>query len=279
MPVKFQKVKNYPRPHQMEHSWMHGLETAVANEYTIYPIAMYDEGLGAPSAYEANPENSAFVEAAAPNCFINSRIDFIISEFIFSLTKAALETDGLHAVKCCFMPITMSFKEDYIAIDELSSLEVQDVLEMQTEATDRQGFPLYNDVKMVERVANSALLAATMPGLTTTQVLEGVAFSQNQYYDMLQYMTNSAKLRGAQRGLKWFTLTRDRPVHMVKIKLSSKNKAMNQFNFFGVLTGVPGVGNFSQIPVAGDTTNVNHVSVQVRTRYNEWQQGFNMEQV
>ena len=60
----------------------------------------------------------------------------------------------------------MSFLEDYIAIDELSSLETQDVLEMQSEATDRQGYPLYNAVDMVAKYTGSSTLATNVPGLT-----------------------------------------------------------------------------------------------------------------
>ncbi len=155
-----------PRPHDMQHAWNHGLETGVVNQTTIYPICMYDEGLGTPSAYESHPENAAFVAAAEPNCFVNSRVDKISCILSFALTKAAIETDKVKIVRVAFMPIFMAFKEDYIAIDELTSIETQDVLEMQTEAPDRQGFPLYNTVKLVEKFTGSAVLAANVPGLT-----------------------------------------------------------------------------------------------------------------
>ncbi len=83
------KTKIYPRPHNMVHSWGHGLESAVVNQGTIYPILMNDEGLGTPSAYESNPKNAAFVEAAEPNCFPESRVDLVISELTLALTKPA----------------------------------------------------------------------------------------------------------------------------------------------------------------------------------------------
>ncbi len=164
--TKLMKTRWYPRVHNLRHSWFHGLETGVVNQYTILPIAMTDEGLGTPSGEETNPENAAFLEVTMPNCFVDSRIDNIFAEFNISMTKPALETDKLHIINFATMPIGMAFKEDYIAIDELTSLETQDVVEMQTEATDRQGFPLYNTVKMVERTAGSATLHANVPGLT-----------------------------------------------------------------------------------------------------------------
>ncbi len=262
----------------MNHSWEHSLESGVVNYNTLYPICMYDEGLGTVSDYEANPENANFVEINGPNCFPDSRLDFILSEFIFTLTKGAIATDNLLAIRVGFMPVFVSF-EDQLAIDELSGTEVRDVLELQSEATDRQAYPLFNGVKMVEKYSNSALLDAAVPGLTSTQVLEAVAFSEETYYDALQYMTIGPKLKACQGGLKWFTLTERFPIKKVKIKLRRKNKNMKQFGFFGVMVIVPNTGTHLQYHVAAETTAISHVRVNARTRFNEWHQDFNMKKV
>ncbi len=274
---KLMRQRWYPRPHNFEKGWMHGLETGVVNRATIIPILHYDEGLGSPSTYEANPENASFAEYGGSSCFVGSRVDLILSEFRFELTKAALETDKLHIVRCAFMPIFTSFKEDLIVIDELSSNEIQDVLELQSEATDRQAFPLYNGVKMVEKHTNSALMHADEPGLTSTQVLEGVAFSTGVFYDALHYMTIAGKLKAVQGGLKWFNLTKDKPYRTFFIKLRGKVKRMNPYTQMSVLVVVPQVDNLDQYPIAADTTNVSHVSVTAYNRYNEWHQDFNMK--
>ncbi len=273
------KTKIYSRPHEMDHAWFHGLEPAVTNGATIYPLCLYDEGLGTPSDYEAHRENAAFVSVGMPNCFPESRVDFIISRLTLSLTKAAITTDAIPAVNVQFMPIFTSFIEDYTAIDELSTMEIQDVLELTTESTDNQGFPLYNDVKVIEKFANSALLDAAMPGLTSTQVLEGVAWQPGLYYDMLHFQTNSNKLKVCQGGLKSVTLTPNKPVASFKIRLRNKTKRMNKFTFFGILVSVPGVGSRNQYAVAADTANLNHVAVNMVTRYNEWNPEFNMKKV
>ncbi len=277
--IKLMKTKWYPRPHNFDHSWYHGLETAVSNVTTIYPLVMQDEGLGAPSSYAAHPENAAFVEAAETNCYTDSKIDNILARIEFSLAKGAVATDKLNAIKIAYMPIFMSFLEDYTAIDDLSSSEIQDILELTTESTDKQGYPLYNDVKMVEKYANSALMPTKSPGLTTTQVLEGVAFSHGSYYDMLHYMTNSGKLKVTQGGMKWLTLTPNRPIANINIHLRPKVKSMNKYTFFGVMITVPAAGGKFQIPVSGDTTNINHVGVITHVRYNEWNENFNMARV
>ncbi len=277
--TRLMKTKWYPRPHDLKHSWYFTMESGVENHYTIYPIMHTDEGLSSASAYEANPEHASFVEADASNCFADSEIQQALCRVQLNLAKDAIAVDALTGVRCCYMPIFTSFIDDYTAIDELSSIEVQDALELTTEATDRQGGPLFNDVKMVERFSNSALLGTTAPFLTTTQVLEGVTFQPNVYYDMLQYRTNHGKLKNAQGGLKWITLTKNRPNVTINFHLRSKSKRANPFTFFGILLGVPKVDSWEQIPDSGDTTNVNHVSCQVFSRYYEWNENFNFAKV
>ncbi len=278
--VRQMKTTWYARPHNFEHTWAHGLETAVVNNATIYPLIMYDEGLGTPSDYEANPEHASFVEAAEPNCYPESRIDNVLMKLRFSLTKAALETDKLHMVKCAFMMIHTAFKEDLTANDELTGLDIGELLELDSEATDRQTYPLWNDVDMPDMYGSSAAnLPANVPSLLATQSIEGIAWQPAVYYDALNYYTNSGKLKKVASGLKWFTLTKDRPYREFKLFVHPKNKFMNPYSFMGCLIYVPQVETFLQIPVAADTTNVNHVRVDVTTRFYEWNGQYNMKRV
>lgn len=275
---RLSKVKEYPRPHDMKHAWQHGMERG-SDDTTIYPLMMYDEGLGAPSAYEAHPEHASFVTTDAPNVFPESRTEKIFSKFEFSMTKGALETDKVHAMKFAVMVVKLAFIKDYTAIDELSSLETQDIVEYQTESTDRQGYPLYIGTKMVEKYAGSGTLATIVPGLTTTQVIEKVTFVPENYYDMLAYGTISNKLKTVQRGLKWYTLTRKNPVKTIMIKIDSKVKAANEYSALGVMIHCPRGSSTYQIPAETDITNISHMLVQTQTRFNEWHHGFNMERV
>ncbi len=162
---RLEKTKNYPRPHAFTAVWGYGLESAAANRATIWPVTMYDEAMGDPKLLQAHPEHASFVVAQEPNCYPESLIDSIITSFTVSLTKAALETDKIHALRFATMPIFTTF-DDLTAIDELTSTEIQDVLEMQSESTDRQAFPLFNTVDMAVPITGSANLAANVPGLT-----------------------------------------------------------------------------------------------------------------
>ncbi len=278
--VRLMKQLWYARPHNKRNTWAHGLETAVANRATIYPLIMYDEGLGSPTDYEANPEHASFVEAAEPNCYPGSRVDNAFITLRVSLTKAALETDKLHMVRGAFMMIHTAFKEDLTANDELSGLDIGEILELDSEATDRQTYPLWNDIDMPDMMGTSfALLPANVPSLVTDQSIEGVAFSENIYYNALNYFTNAGKLKKVASGLKWFVLTKDRPYKEFKIFVHSKNKFMNPYSFMGCLVYFPPVDSVEQIPVAGDTTNVNHIRVDMKYRYYEWNGNFNFMRV
>ncbi len=273
------KQKWFPKVHSARHYWYHGLETGVNNKATIYPLVMYDEGQGAPSTINTNPEHASFAEYDQPNCHPGSRIDTIISSFRFSLTKGAIETDKIHRLRFAVMPIFTTHLTELEAKDELTGNEIEDILELQHEITDRQCYPLFNGVKVDEKATNSALLDASVPGLTTTQVLEGVTFTNNAYYDCLHYYTNKGMMKTVQGGMKWFQLSPHHNTMQFNYKLRSKSKAMLPYQFAGLLIHVPPAGNADQAYIASEVTNIPHLEVDVRTRFNEWNQGFDMDKI
>ncbi len=281
MPQKFrmEKVKEYPRPHNANHSWFHGIESVVVDRAVNYPIMFQDEGKGAPSGYNSHPEHASFVATDEPNVYPDSRVDIILAELRFSLTKAFFATDSLVALRVAYMPYFLAFLDDYIAVDELSTNTVKGVLKLQTETTDRQGWPDFNLVKTTPRYAGSNLMPASVPDLTTNQQLECIAFNPETYYDMLHYMTNSGKLKACQGGLKWLTLTKRKPIARILIKLRGKVKRANPYMTFGCMTYVPEADTEYQIHVASETTNVSHVSVSWNTRFNEWNHGFDHDRI
>ncbi len=277
---EFRKTENYGQPHEIRRDFAFELDDTTLDS-TICPIAFYDEGLGTPTALETHPENAAFaVVAAQANCFINSRINLVICKIRFSMNSKCLD-DNIPAVRMAFMPIHMAFIDDYTAIDELSSLEVQDVLEMQTESTDNQGGPLYVAAKdLPTGTAGTSVYSANTPFLDTTGSIEAVAFDPVIFYDMMHFMTNSGKLKAAQSGLKWFFLTQTRPVREFEIRIVPKVKRMNKFTYFGCLIHVPSHQNVDQIVNTGDVTAATqYINVNQRTRYTEWNQDFNSRKV
>ncbi len=270
------RTKWYPQPHKMANTWLYELDNA-AIDSTIYPIIMQDEALGSPSILETNPTNASFAVSSAPNCYYGARVNNIYGNIKINLTSKAID-DNLPSVRFAVMVIALAFKNNYTVIDDLSSVETQDVLELQTEDTDKQGYPLWNGTDMLEAAAGSADLAATVPGLTTDQQIEGVAFSETTYYDALSYLTIAGKMKSLQSGLKWYTLTPNKPFINIPIHIKSSAKTINEFTFQGVLIHVPVVDSGDQnLSTLDITAATGYVRCNVNFRYYEWHQDFDFK--
>ncbi len=271
------KVPQHPRPHNFALTFALGLESAVQNRATIVPIVVYHEGLGVINSYKSNPQNASFAEYAGAKCYPTSRVNNFFCEAIFSLSKEALETDKIHHLRFGTNQIFTSFMDGQLAEDEVSGLDLNEILELTNESTDRSTFPLFNNVTMKTYMSNATLdLEVAQEGLTTDLEIEGVTFSEDQYYDCLHYLTNGNKLKTIQSGLKWHTLTRQHPQMSIRWNQHPQTKYMNPYTFNGVFITLPSIGNsFNQIGKAGDTTDINHLEVSFRYRYNEFNHEFN----
>ncbi len=275
------KKKWFPQPHFISGSFSFEFDDATLDS-TILPVAFYDEGLGAPSSIETHPENAAFaIVNDQANCFVDSSINIINAEVRFSLNSNFMD-DNLVVLRFATMPIHMAFINDYTAIDELSSIEVQDVLEMQTESTDRQGGPLFVAAKdLPEKVTNLANQGANQPFLDTDIGLEAVAFSPSTYYNGLQFLTIKEKLKKVSSGLQWHELTRNKPFLKYRLRIRPNVKRMNPFTFFGLLIHAESSGGSNQphVITRDFVAATQYMDVDYDIRYNEWNQEFNMSKV
>lgn len=265
------KQKIYPRVHVLEHRFQLSADGgSTAKGGTIYPIARYTEALGDPSSIKTNPENSSFAEHNSSTCFPDSKVNFISAKLEMALTIPALETDKVRNLKVAIIPLHTSFLEDLNPIDEVSTLAVEDVIELQHETTNRSTYAVYNATDLT---AQAGTLGTDETGLTTDTKIEGVTFNINQMYDMLQYGTIGRKLQRTIGRIKWVYLSENRILRM-KIRIKPKNKYMNPYNFFGFLIFVPDEANSAQAITNGALTAINHVVCRVSARYNEWNQNF-----
>lgn len=269
------KKKIYPRPHDQVLKFK--LIPAGTDDTTCIPIIMNDEGKGDPSAYNAHVEHTSFAEANEPNCYPESRINKIFAKFMFSLNKASWVTDNEEMLRFCVIPIYIAFKESYIAIDEKSSDEIQDILNLQTEATDRQGFPLFNGVKISGDVLE---VGANVPGLTTNTNLEAVDFDTEKLYDALQYYTNKGKLSSVIGKIKWMQVGRRKATSMrFNIRLSPTVKRMNSYTLCAVIIHVPDSHKPQQYSTGTSFTTATVLNVSYHCRFNEWNENFDMTKV
>ncbi len=280
---RMSKVTQYPQPHAAQGGFSFECDDITLDQ-TIVPLAFYDEGLGAANVKETNPENAAFVVVNNEvNCFPHSRINQIFAQFRFSLNSNFLD-DNLTHIRFGVMPIHLAFISDYTAIDELSTLEIQDILELQTEATDRQGGPLYvAATDLAEKGSGLANQGANQPFLDTDVGLEAVAFETSTYYNSLQFLTIKEKMRKVSSGIKWFYLTRNRPIITYNVRIKPNIKRMNPFTFFGLLIDCRS-GNPANIEQPHTITRdfvaaTQYVDVDYNIRFNEWNEDFDSKLV
>ncbi len=266
----------YPQPHDSRGAISFELDNATLDS-TIIPFCFYDEGMGDPTARETNPRNAAFaVVISECNCFVNSRINQMFAEFRFSMSTFALD-DNIPAIRFAYMPIYMAFQENYTAIDELSQLEIQDILELQTETSDRQGGPLYvAATDILEKASGTGNQGANTPFLDTDVGVESVAFVPAAYYNMLHHQTNGALLAASSGGLRWDTLTQNRPYIRKRFSIAPKVKRMNEFTYCGLLLHFPLAGTTDQLMTVAEVTAAKAmVHVDYNIRFNEWNEDFN----
>jgi hypothetical protein len=272
---RLKREKQYPQPHDIDCHVQ--LLSNDVSECTIIPAIHHDEAMLASNKY-THPEHASFAETDESNCCAESKVFKIQCDMRVSLTKGALETDKIHNLRFAVMQIHGAF-EDFDAKDELTSATVGSVLELTSETTDRQTYPIYNGTDVGAKYTGSSDLGTTGMdfALTTDSKVERVAFDIDLFYDALNYYTISDKLKKVQDGLQWFTLTKQNPQRLIRFNIRSNVKSINPYAFLGHLIIVPQTGTKYQIPINADTTAIAHLNVDYRCRYLEWNDNFNHE--
>jgi hypothetical protein len=274
------KVPLYSRPHAWDVAWTLSLRSGTGKYSTMIPNHFYDEGLGSPSNYNANRDHASFAVAAEPNMYPESKVRNQKDYLRIGMTKTALHSDNIDMMRVGVMVISTAFKEPVDAEDVVTATQVKDVLELQYETTHKQLYPLYNGTDVPNKWTDSAHLPANVPGLTGDTGLEYVDFVIDTYYNMLHYASNRQMMMSISSGLKWYTLTRDKPFRNIPIHNKSRSKAMNEYSGEITLVTLPQAGTKHQYPVITDTTaDAAHLDCQFFSRKDEWNPFFDMERV
>ncbi len=292
--------RNYPNVHQFETACTFKGNTTTVSQQTIMPILFNDDGRGDPDQLQVHPENTNFAVDATPNCFPDSTIgrmrikielksrdniwnnkmlDGTVTPNVLA-TAETISGEAKHAMRFKLLPIYTAFSEDLDALDIKSTETIKSTLELQYETTTRQTYPLWNGVDM----KNGTSFTATMPGIGATAI-EAVAFSEDTYYNMLNYGTAKGLLKKiCPGGMKWYTLTPNRPYKDVFMspKPRSNIKRINPYTFCGVMVIFEEFNTDSQL-----NDQLFHLAVQdieyadcrMEVYFEEWNPYFDMRKV
>lgn len=262
-------------------------DTDFNNQATFVPVLYNDDGMS-PSGYYANPQHASFAKDTQGGCYPESKVYSISAKFQMFLLKEAWNTDKLKSLKVNIIPVHTAFLEDLTPKDDLTGETIESILELQHETTDRQTYPIYAGTKLTGSVLD---VGSRQQGLTTNTNIENISFDLQKLYDALSYYTIKGKLKSVIGGIMTKTVSvgmdtipqpgtkRSKAIATAqfKLRLPSSTKAINPYTFLGFIIYIPKLGLESNFGEPADTTNIDHIQVDFRCRFNEWNDSFNFE--
>ncbi len=274
-PPRGYRTQEHPLPHNFGYLFQLNAEDETKNS-TIATIFRTTELAIAADTIEVNPAHPDFAEESG--CIIHNgsiipKVDFI---FKMKLSKLAIETDKLQNLTVHWMPIYTAFLPSLDAQDSKTAVQIEDILELQHDATNKDTYPLFTGTKLLTAI-NQPL--STIPlteafadiGLAVSAVSESVAFDHLLWKDAVQYYTNRQMLRKVGGRMRTVRLSREKEFHFHSSNFTNPIvKRGNEYTFCGVLVHLPQMGSTEQLGSAADTTNIGHVDVAMSIRFDEW---------
>ncbi len=272
-----QKVKEYPQHHRLH--WNFNLthdDTALTKRATFLPICFNDD-LTIATDVDSNPMHASFAESAQAACSPESKVFSISASIQLEMAKAAWPL--MRQLKVQIIPIAVAF-EDIDATDDRTSLTVGSILSLLDEDTSNNTYPLYNNVVITATTDQQVDMGVDQLGLTATTALEYITFNVPQLFQMLSFGSNRGKLKTCIGGIITRNILGSHPGNTkttirMKINLPSKAKFMNKKTFFGIVIRIPPSGLEDQWGQAADATAIDHIVVNFRAHYLEWNHSFN----
>ncbi len=175
-----------------------------------------------------------------PNCYPDSEIRNL--HVVVDIFATADASAILPSLLFEYALISCAFPEDLDAKDEKSGLTVKAILELQSETTDRQCYPLYTG----DNLLSGSTLHAEVPGLTAGQTIEAVNWETDVVLDQMRY----GRVKGLLKKLLPIGIRRKRVQFKDKVGgharisfnfVPSNSKFINPYTFLGLMIKVPQV--------------------------------------
>lgn len=278
-PPRGYRMEEYGLPHIFSYRGALSAESAT-QDATILTILRYSEACANPDTIEVNPRNANFARETGATCCPGSIVPRITMNLDLWLSKGAIETDKIQRLKVNWFPIYTAFLDSLDAADDKTTTDVEGILKLQHETTNRDVYPL-NVAKLLDAdnqplsTINDADEALGDYGLTTTAVLESVAFVKETMYDARSYYTNQGMIRKVMGKMRTIALDRTHGYHYFSNNFTYPTvKRLNPYTFCGILISVPSSEDHDQLTFLGDTTVIPHVNFNMKIRFDEWNPNF-----
>ncbi len=273
-PPKGYRMSEHPLPHNFFYYFQLNASNATKNS-TVCSLIRTSDVCVAADSIEVNPRHASFAEDKGPLIQRDSIIPRMTININAKLTKGAIETDALRTLKLNYMPYYCAFLDTLDAEDEKTGTQIEDILELQHDVTNQDTYPLFGGVNLASGTQALSTVNAAEAfgdyGLSVDSSLESVAFSQEVFFDAMQYYTNQSMLKKVTGKWNTVVLTRDRMFNYFSNNFTYPTvKRGNPYTFCGILFEVQTVGNVRQIVQSGDVTDIPHIDVGMTVRYDEW---------
>jgi len=274
-PPKGYRQTEYPLPHSFGQKFVLEAEDETKNS-TYVTLFRATESAVDVENIEVNPRHASFAQDGGTAIHMGSIVPKVNLTIHASMTKLAIETDKMRSIRFTWMPVYISFLNTLEAEDDKTGVQVEDILELVHDVTNKDTTPLFSTVNLS---AIGSQPFSTVPysevfgdfNLSVDSILESVAFDEELFFDALQFNTNKGMLSKVIGPRRSVTVTRDRPYtyHSNNFTYPAVKRG-NPYTYCGILFHLPQAGSANQFFEAADTTAIPHLNFGVNVRFNEW---------
>lgn len=278
-PPRGYRQTEYPLPHSFGQKFVLEAEDETKNSTYVTIFRATESCVGAENV-EVNPNNLSFAQDGGTAIHMGSIVPRVNFTMHASMSKLAIETDKMRAIRFTWMPIYTAFLDSLEAEDQKTAVQVEDVLELTHDTTNKDVTPTFSTVNLAAIGSQPFTTVGYTEvfgdfNLSVDSLLESVAFDEELFFDALQFNTNKgmlAKVAGRRHSV---TVTRDRPYTFHSNNFTNPTvKRGNPYTYCGVLIHLPQAGSANQFFEAADTTAIPHLNFGINVRFNEWNPHF-----
>ncbi len=276
---------DYPLHHHFFYNHTYDITLETKND-TIMTLLHTSDAEIKPSSTKVNPNHATFDDVdLGANINQGSIVDKIKIHTIHTLTELATETDKIHSLMLHQAIVGGCFADDWDAIDDRSSLEVEDIVRLTFDTTNRDVTPKFSGTDLVNGVqpVSDTTMAetATTYNLTTDLKMEAVNFDPDVYFNSKRHFDNGGAVNKVMPRLRSIFLNDKRSTSISSSFtkfVPERCRYGRRGLFFGILEHVPIFSNERQIcdPFTAPTAGAHIVSTTI-IDFMEWNQQFDQE--
>lgn len=273
------RMTEFPLPHAFGGQFTLEGEDETLNSTYINLIRASEEAVDVENV-NVNPGHAGFGKDTGPMIHMGSIVPRMQFTLHAHITKVGIVTDALRSLRFTWMPVYIAFLDMLEAEDTKTGVQVEDVLELLHDTTNKDVTPLYSTINLT---GAQVIPTSTIPftevfgtyNLSANIVNESIAYDQNLLFDALQFNSNRGMLSKAIGKIHNVTLTRDRPYTFHSNNFTHPTvKRGNPYTYCGVLVHLHQGDSGFQTFDADEVTAIEHLKVSWSCRYDEWNPHF-----